>query len=158
MSQVKISFNLNGKDLSLEVPPETLLVDLLRDHLGMTGTKAGCREGECGACTVLLDGDPVNSCLLPAVKVTGKSVMTIEGLAGENGELDVLQKSFVDEFAVQCGFCTPGMIMNAKALLDRVPNPDDREIREAISGVLCRCTGYAKIAEAIKKASANKAR
>jgi carbon-monoxide dehydrogenase small subunit len=158
MSKVEISFTLNGTDLSLEVSPETLLVDLLRNQLGLTGTKAGCREGECGACTVLLDGDPVNSCLLPAVKVTGRSITTIEGLAGENGELDVIQKSFMDEFAVQCGFCTPGMIMNAKALLDREPNPDDKEIREAISGVLCRCTGYAKIAEAIKKAGTNKDR
>jgi carbon-monoxide dehydrogenase small subunit len=157
MSTIEISFNLNGEDISLEVAPETLLVDLLRDHLGLTGTKAGCREGECGACTVLMDGQPVNSCLLPAVKVTGKSIMTIEGLAGENGELDVIQKSFMDEFAVQCGFCTPGMIMNAKALLDREPDPDDGAIREAISGVLCRCTGYAKIIGAIKKASANKA-
>lgn len=157
MGKIQISFNLNGKDLSVEVSPDTLLVDLLRDHLGLTGTKAGCREGECGACTVILDGSPVNSCILPAVKVMGKSLITIEGLAGENGELDAIQKSFVNEFAVQCGFCTPGMIMNGKALLDREPNPDDKQIRDAISGVLCRCTGYAKIIEAIKKASENKA-
>jgi len=150
MQKVKLSFQLNGRGRELEVDPDVLLVDLLRDTLGLTGTKAGCREGECGACTVLLDGMPVNSCLVPALKVQGRSVLTIEGLAEEKGKLDRLQQRFIEEGAVQCGFCTPGMILNAKALLDRIPDPDDTQIREAISGVLCRCTGYQKILQAIK--------
>jgi len=153
MSTVKISFKLNGRDISVEVFPNTLLVDLLRDVLGLKGTKVGCGEGECGACTVLLDGEAVNSCILPAAKVGGRSVVTIEGLVKEDGELDKIQQAFVSEGAVQCGFCTPGMIMSAKALLDRNPRPSDDEIRLGISGVLCRCTGYRKIVQAIRTAS-----
>ena len=153
MDYVELSFKLNGQDTSIQVLPDTLLVDLLRDTLGLTGTKVGCRAGECGVCTILLDGVAVNACLLPALKVTGRSVTTIEGLAEEDGQLDVIQESFMDEGAVQCGFCTPGMIMNAKELLDRQPVPTETEIKNAISGVLCRCTGYNKIVEAVKTAS-----
>ena len=153
MDYVELSFKLNGQDTSIQVLPDTLLVDLLRDTLGLTGTKIGCRAGECGACTILLDGVAVNACLLPALKVTGRSVTTIEGLAKEDGQLDVIQQSFMDEGAVQCGFCTPGMIMNAKELLEKQPVPTETEIKNAISGVLCRCTGYNKIVEAVKTAS-----
>jgi len=153
MSTVKISFKLNGRDMSVEVLPNTLLVDLLRDILGLKGTKVGCREGECGVCAVLLDGEAVNSCILPAAKVGGKSVVTIEGLVKEDGQLHPIQQAFISEGAVQCGFCTPGMIMSAKALLDKNPEPSDGEIRQGISGVLCRCTGYRKIVQAIKTAS-----
>jgi carbon-monoxide dehydrogenase small subunit len=153
MSTVKISFKLNGRDMSVEVLPNTLLVDLLRDVLGLKGTKVGCREGECGACTVLLDGEAINSCIFPAAKVGGKSLVTIEGLVKEDGQLHPIQQAFISEGAVQCGFCTPGMIMNAKALLDKNLEPSDGEIRQGISGVLCRCTGYRKIVQAIKTAS-----
>jgi aerobic-type carbon monoxide dehydrogenase small subunit (CoxS/CutS family) len=157
MKKVGLSCHVNGKEVSLQIQPDTLLVDLLRDTLRLTGTKEGCREGVCGACTVLLDGLPVNSCLIPALKAQGKSVVTIEGLAKADGQLDNLQQHFMAGGAVQCGFCTPGMILNAKSLLDRVPNPDEKEIRDAISGVLCRCTGYQKIVHAIKAASHDKA-
>jgi carbon-monoxide dehydrogenase small subunit len=153
MDYVELSFKLNGQDTSIQVLPDTLLVDLLRDSLGLTGTKIGCRAGECGVCTILLDGSPVNACLLPALKVAGRSVTTIEGLAGEDGQLDVIQESFMNEGAVQCGFCTPGMIMNAKELLEREASPTETDIRNAISGVLCRCTGYSKILQAVKTAS-----
>jgi carbon-monoxide dehydrogenase small subunit len=150
MSNVDFSFQLNGRSLDLKISPDTLLVDLLRDVLGLKGTKIGCREGECGACTVLLDGEPVNSCILPALKAQGRSVITIEGLTGSDGVLDPIQQAFIDAGAVQCGFCTPGMILNAKALLGRNPNPDEEEIRKALSGVLCRCTGYQKIVQAVQ--------
>jgi carbon-monoxide dehydrogenase small subunit len=153
MNHVKLSFKLNGRDTSIQVLPDTLLVDLLRDSLELTGTKIGCRAGECGACTILLDGTPVNACLIPALKVAGRSVTTIEGLDKKDGQLDVIQESFMSEGAVQCGFCTPGMIMNAKALLEREPEPSDIDIKTAISGVLCRCTGYNKIVQAVKTAS-----
>ena len=156
MKKVGLDFKVNGKAVNLEIQPDTMLVDLLRDTLRLTGTKEGCREGECGACTVLLDGLAVNSCLIPALKAQGKSVVTIEGLSKAEGQLDNLQQHFVAAGAVQCGFCTPGMILNAKSLLDRIPDPDDKEIRIAISGVLCRCTGYQKIVEAIKTASHDK--
>jgi carbon-monoxide dehydrogenase small subunit len=153
MEKMKIAFRLNGTKIEAEVAPETVLVDLLRDELGLKGTKVGCREGECGCCTVLLEGQPVNSCLLPALKVAGRSVTTIEGLTAENGKLQAIQQAFVDEGAVQCGFCTPGMIMNAKALLDQNPRPTEEEIKQALSGVLCRCTGYQKIVQAVKSAA-----
>ena len=153
MDYVQLSFQLNGEDISVQVLPDTLLVDLLRDTLDLTGTKIGCRAGECGVCTILLDGVSLNACLLPALKVTGRSVETIEGVAQENDQLDVIQESFVNEGAVQCGFCTPGMIMNAKELLNREPEPSENDIKTAISGVLCRCTGYNKIVQAVKTAS-----
>jgi aerobic carbon-monoxide dehydrogenase small subunit len=153
MNLIDLAFKLNGKSVQVSVGPGTLLIDLLRDDLGLTGTKAGCREGECGACTVLVEGEPVNSCLIPALKVNGREVMTIEGLESENGTLDVIQESFMAEGASQCGFCTPGMILNAKALLDSHPNPDELQIKYALSGVLCRCTGYRKIIQAVKTAA-----
>lgn len=153
MNQVELSFKLNGQDTSIQILPNMLLVDLIRDQLGLTGTKTGCRQGECGACTVLLDDAPVNSCLVPALKVEGRSVITIEGLIKEDGRLDVIQQCFMSEGAVQCGFCSPGMIMNAKALLNRQPAPTEADIKKAISGVLCRCTGYRKIVQAVKTAS-----
>jgi carbon-monoxide dehydrogenase small subunit len=152
MNALTLSFTLNGNDVSIEISPNTLLVDLLRDKLRLTGTKVGCREGECGACTVLLDGTPVNSCILPAAKVQGKSLTTIEGVARKNGQLSEIQEAFMHEGASQCGFCTPGMIMNSTALLEKTPEPDDQEIRQSLSGVLCRCTGYRKIVQAVATA------
>jgi len=152
MKKIALAFQLNGRPAALEVSPDTLLVDLLRDALDLKGTKIGCREGECGACTVLLDGEPVNSCILPALKAQGRSVVTIEGLTRPDGSLDPIQQAFIDAGAVQCGFCTPGMILNAKALLSRNPNPGEGEIRKALSGVLCRCTGYQKIVQAVQTA------
>ncbi len=153
MNQIEISCEVNGQAVKVKVPPETMLVDLLRDVLGLTGTKVGCREGECGACTVLLDGAAVNSCLLPAMKAAGRKVTTIEGVSGQDGEVSHLQQSFMDAGAIQCGFCTPGMIMNAKALLDKNPHPSEQEIKHALSGSLCRCTGYRKIVQAVANAS-----
>jgi len=143
---------LNGEEVTVQVKPSALLVEVLRDQLELIGTKVACGEGECGACTVLLDGEPVNSCLVPALKAQGREVMTVEGLASL-GELHPLQKAFVEHGAVQCGYCTPGMLMSAKALLNHNPNPTEDEVRLAISGNLCRCTGYAKIVEAILEAS-----
>jgi len=153
MTTQTLTMKLNGEEVTLEVKPSALLVEVLRDQLELIGTKVACGEGECGACTVLLDGEPVNSCLVPALKIQGREVMTVEGLA-PLGELHPLQKAFVEHGAVQCGYCTPGMLMSAKALLDHNPNPTEEEVRQAISGNLCRCTGYAKIVEAILEASA----
>jgi aerobic-type carbon monoxide dehydrogenase small subunit (CoxS/CutS family) len=156
MSSIELSFKLNGTTVEVAVAPGTLLVDLLRENFGLTGTKVGCREGECGACTVLVDGEAYNSCLMPALKVQGREVTTIEGLQKADGSLDPIQEAFMDAGAAQCGFCTPGMIMSAKALLDSNPNPEENEIRKALSGVLCRCTGYRKIVQAVKNAAAGK--
>jgi carbon-monoxide dehydrogenase small subunit len=147
-----LTMTLNGEEMTVEVKPSALLVEVLRDQLELTGTKVACGEGECGACTVLLDGQPVNSCLVPALKAQGREVLTVEGLA-PLGELHPLQKAFVEHGAVQCGYCIPGMLMSAKALLDHNPSPTEDEVRLAISGNLCRCTGYAKIVEAILDAS-----
>ena len=147
-----LTMKLNGEEVTVQVKPSALLVEVLRDQLELTGTKVACGEGECGACTVLLDGEPVNSCLVPALKSQGREVMTVEGLASL-GELHPLQRAFVEHGAVQCGYCTPGMLMSAKALLDHNLNPTEDEVRVAISGNLCRCTGYAKIVEAILDAS-----
>ncbi|TKJ31481.1 MAG: hypothetical protein CEE40_01470 [Chloroflexi bacterium B3_Chlor] len=147
-----LTMKLNGEQVTVEVKPDAMLVDVLRDQLELTGTKEACGEGECGACTVLLDGEPVTSCLVPALKARGQEVMTVEGLAS-GGDLHLLQKAFIEYGAVQCGYCTPGMLMSAKALLDRNPQPTEEEIRQAISGNLCRCTGYIKIVDAIKAAS-----
>ena len=152
----KIQFILNGKARSARIDTRMLLVDFLRDSLGLLGTKVGCGIGECGACTVLLDGEPANSCLMLAVAIDGREVLTVEGLA--SGELSVLQQSFIDEGAVQCGFCTPGMLIAAKALLDKNPAPAEHEIRKAISGNLCRCTGYEKIVRAVEQAARSKDR
>jgi carbon-monoxide dehydrogenase small subunit len=149
-----LAMRLNGEEVTVQIEPDALLLDVLRQRLGLTGTKEACGEGECGACTVLLDGQPVTSCLLPALKAQGREVCTVEGLAS-GGELHPLQKSFMEQGAVQCGYCTPGMLMSAKALLDRNPHPTEQEIKEAISGNLCRCTGYVKIVEAVKAASSD---
>lgn len=149
-----LTMTLNGEEVTIHIQPDALLVDVLRDELGLMGTKEACGQGECGACTVILDGQPVTSCLVPAIKARGREVMTVEGLASE-GELHPLQKAFIEHGAVQCGYCTPGMLMSAKALLDRNPHPTEEEIKVAISGNLCRCTGYVKIVEAIKAAIAD---
>ncbi len=148
-----ISFILNGERIEVEIESHLTLLQLLRDELELTGTKEGCGMGECGACTVLLDGRTINSCIFPALEVEGKSVMTIEGLADAKGGLHPIQKAFVDHGAVQCGFCTPGMVLSAKALLDQNPDPTEREVKEALAGNLCRCTGYVKIVEAVLAAA-----
>ena len=142
---------VNGKIVTVEVEPSDLLVDVLRENLGLTGTKAGCRAGECGACSVILNGKVVTSCLIPALKADGGKITTIEGLE-KDGELHPLQKAFVEMGAIQCGFCTPGMLLSAKNLLDQNPHPTLEEVKTAISGVLCRCTGYQKIIHAIQAA------
>lgn len=148
----KISFRLNDQPVSLEVEPHWTLLRIIRQELGLTGTKEGCGEGECGSCTVLLEGKAVNACLILAMNVVGKAVTTIEGIA-KNGQLHPLQASFVELGAIQCGFCSPGMILSAKALLDRQPSPTEEQIRFEMAGNLCRCTGYAKIVEAIQAAA-----
>ncbi len=148
-----ITFTLNGDRVSLEVASNAMLLELLRDHLSLTGTKEGCGHGECGACTVLVDGRNINACLYPAFEVEGKEVITIEGLMGPQNKLHPLQKSFAENGAVQCGFCTPGMILSAKALLDDNPKPDADEIRQGLAGNLCRCTGYVQILDAVQKAA-----
>ncbi len=148
-----ITFELNGALVEADVSAHTRLIDLLRNEFGETGTKEGCGEGECGACTVIIDGKAVNSCLYPAGEVEGRKVITIEGLRLKDAKLSVLQQAFVDCGAVQCGFCTPGMIMSAHALLDENPDPTDDDIRAAIIGNLCRCTGYVQIVQAIKTAA-----
>jgi carbon-monoxide dehydrogenase small subunit len=148
-----LTMKLNGESVTVEVEPFELLVDVLRDKLSLTGTKIGCSEGECGACTVIMDGRAVLSCLLPAMKAHGREVVTIEGLSSGD-ELHPLQRAFIEKGAVQCGYCTPGMIMSAKALLDENPRPSADEIEEAMAGNLCRCTGYLQIIEAIESALA----
>jgi carbon-monoxide dehydrogenase small subunit len=151
MDKISISFILNGENVTVETYPNKRLVDLLRDDLGMTSVKEGCSEGECGACTVILDNEAVTSCTVLAPQVDGRSVTTIEGLS-INGELDRLQETFIEKGAVQCGYCTPGMILSAKALLNNKPNPTKDEIKTAMEGNLCRCTGYTKIIEAVEAA------
>lgn len=151
MEQIKISFNLNGQDVSVLADPNKRLVDFLREDMGMLSVKEGCGEGECGACTIIYNGDAITSCLMLAGQVNGAKVVTLEGVS-ENGELNYIQQAFVDASAVQCGFCTPGMVLSAKALLDKNPNPTHEEIRRAISGNLCRCTGYSKIVKAVEMA------
>jgi carbon-monoxide dehydrogenase small subunit len=148
-----VSFVLNGNQMEMEVEPHWTLLDLLREELQMTGTKSGCESGECGACTVILNGKAINACLFPAMEIQGATVTTVEGLAKPSGELHPLQTAFIEEGAVQCGYCTPGMIMSAKALLDENPNPTEEEIRHALAGNMCRCTGYVQIVDAVKAAS-----
>jgi carbon-monoxide dehydrogenase small subunit len=147
-----ISLTVNGETVEAAVEPNSTLLQFLREQLGLTGAKHGCGLGDCGACTVILDGAPVNSCLVLAVQANGREVLTIEGLA-QNGELHPIQSAFVEKGAIQCGFCTPGMILSAKALLEENPKPTETQIRTAISGNLCRCTGYQKIVEAIGEAA-----
>jgi carbon-monoxide dehydrogenase small subunit len=148
-----ITVTVNGKVEYLAVPANLTLLQLLRDKLALTGTKNGCEAGECGACTVLVDGQPTNSCLMLAVEADGRDVVTVEGLT-HDGELGALQEAFIKHNAVQCGFCTPGMLISAHALLARNPLPDDDEIEEALLGNLCRCTGYVRIIDAIKEVAA----
>jgi carbon-monoxide dehydrogenase small subunit len=150
---MKLSLRINGKDVALETDAGRRLVDILRDDLGLTGTKEGCGEGECGACTVIVNGRAVHSCLTLAAQLNGKEVATIEGLDA-GGELDALQTAFVEETAIQCGYCASGMIMTAKALLMRNPDPRDDDIRAALSGNICRCSGYSQILHAVKRAAA----
>jgi carbon-monoxide dehydrogenase small subunit len=147
-----LSFRINGQEHQAQINPGMRLLDVLRDVFNLTGTKEGCGEGECGACTVLMNGEAVNSCLVLAGQAAEKEITTIEGLSS-NGQMSELQKAFVEQGAIQCGFCTPGMILSAKALLDKNPHPNEQEIREAISGNLCRCTGYVKILAAVKNAA-----
>ncbi len=149
---MEIKFKINGKDVQLDLPAEKRLVDVIREDLGFTGTKIGCGEGECGACTVILDGVTVNSCIIPVFQVNGRDIMTIEGLM-ESGRADHIKESFLKHGAVQCGFCIPGMVLSSFALLEKNPHPSEEEIRTGLSGNLCRCTGYKKIVEAVSAAS-----
>jgi len=149
---MKLEFTLNERRRQFDVEPNQLLINLLREKLYLTGTKYGCGIGECGACTVLVDGEPVLSCLTLAVDVHGRNVTTIEGLA-EGDEIDVVQKAYLEEGAVQCGFCTPGFIMTTKALLKENPSPTEEEIKEYLKGNYCRCTGYINIIKAVKRAT-----
>ena len=152
MKEKRITFTINGRKLNRTVEVHRTLVEFLRDGLGLTGTKEGCDEGECGACTVLFDGKPIHSCCTLAVEIDGHDIVTIEGLS-KDGTLDPIQQAFVDAGAVQCGFCTPGMILSAKALLDEYKDPTDEQIRTGIEGNICRCTGYDRIVEAIQLAA-----
>ena len=152
MAKKSITFKVNGKEVSVDVSPGEMLVDVLREKLGLTGTKVGCREGECGVCSVILNGKLIASCLVPVMKANRGTILTIEGLE-QNGEMHLIQKKFIEDGAVQCGFCTPAMVLAGKALLDANPHPTREEIQLAISGILCRCTGYQKIIKAIDSAS-----
>jgi carbon-monoxide dehydrogenase small subunit len=152
MTKHSITVTVNGVKEYLDVPSNLTLLQMLRETLALTGTKNGCAAGECGACTVLLNGEPVNSCLMLAVEADGAEIVTVEGLAHDE-QLDVVQQTFVDEGGVQCGFCTPGMLISAQALLGRNPHPTEEEIREALLGNLCRCTGYTRIVGAVQKAA-----
>ena len=152
MATHSIVVTVNGAAERLEVPSSMTLLQMLREKLALTGTKNGCEAGECGACTVLLDGEPVNSCMMLAVEADGCSVLTVEGLASGGG-LGALQQAFLESNAVQCGFCTPGMLMSAHALLQRNPQPTETEVKEALVGNLCRCTGYVRIVDAIQAAA-----
>ncbi len=157
MSYRSITLSVNGSTEMVDVPDNMTLLQMLREKLGLTGTKNGCNAGECGACTVILNGEPVNSCMVLAVEVDGSEVLTVEGLA-HNGRLAPIQEALVAEGGVQCGFCTPGVLMSTHALLLRNPEPDEAQIREALIGNLCRCTGYVRIIDAVKRAvSLNKA-
>jgi putative selenate reductase molybdopterin-binding subunit len=158
---MRIRFTLNSEQVELDLPPETLLMSALREHLGMFGVKHGCETGECGACTVLLDGEPVNTCVMLAAQADGRTITTIEAI-GEHPEhgwkqtsgLSALQRAFVETGAIQCGFCTPAMILAAGSLLSREPNPSEADVRQALSGILCRCTGYLKPVQAVLRAAA----
>jgi aerobic-type carbon monoxide dehydrogenase small subunit (CoxS/CutS family) len=149
---MECTLNINGSSRTVSVRPDETLLDALRERLNLTGSKEGCGEGDCGACTIQVDGRAVNACLLLAADAEGREIRTIEGLA-ENGELSPIQRAFVENGGIQCGFCIPGMLMSADALLQKNPNPSDTEIREALAGNLCRCTGYIKIFESVKAAT-----
>lgn len=152
MKQIDLHFLVNGEEQKLTVPVNTTLLQIIRDQLGLMGTKEGCGEGECGACTVLMDGKPVTSCLVLANDVNGRQILTVEGLTKDE-TLSRLQQAFIDEGAIQCGYCTPGMLMSAQGLLNENPAPTEEEIRRGIEGNICRCTGYTRIVNAIRKAS-----
>jgi carbon-monoxide dehydrogenase small subunit len=147
-----IKFVINGQSVEVRVKPWRTLLELIREDLNLTGTKEGCGHGECGSCTVIMDGKTVNSCLVPALEADGQEILTIEGLSKDD-KLNPIQEAFVERSGMQCGFCTPGMIISAKALLDRNPDPSEQEIREAVAGNFCRCTGYTKIVESIGAAA-----
>jgi carbon-monoxide dehydrogenase small subunit len=149
---MRIEFTVNGRKRQFDVEPNTLLLNLLREDLSLTGTKYGCGIGECGSCTVLVDGEPVPSCLTLAVEVDGREVVTIEGIA-KGGNLSAVQEAFLEEGAIQCGYCTPGFVIASEALLRENPHPSEEEIREYLKGNLCRCTGYVNIVKAVKKAA-----
>ncbi len=153
MNNISVSFNLNGDSVTTTVPMAWTLLKTLREKFELTGAKEGCGVGECGACTVIIDGDAVNACLYPIPEIEGKNVLTIEGVAKPDGSLHPIQQAFIDNNGVQCGFCTSGMIMSAKALLEENPEPSEADIRTAISGNICRCTGYVQIVESIEMAS-----
>jgi aerobic carbon-monoxide dehydrogenase small subunit len=153
MKTVSVSFTLNEESVTADVPPTWTLLKTLREYFELTGVKEGCGEGECGACTVIVDGDAVNSCLYPIAEIEGKRVETVEGIASTDGTLHPLQQAFIENNGVQCGYCTSGMLMSAKALLDRNPTPTEEDIRLAISGNLCRCTGYVQIVESVQQAA-----
>jgi Aerobic-type carbon monoxide dehydrogenase, small subunit CoxS/CutS homologs len=152
MAERTIELTVNGRSVVAQIEEHRTLLYFIREVLGLIGTKEGCGEGDCGACSVLLNGELVNSCLVLAVQADGKELLTIEGVVTE-GHLDPIQQAFIDVGAIQCGYCTPGMVLATKALLDKVPNPDEEEIRRGLSGNLCRCTGYQKIVDAVKKAA-----
>lgn len=152
MAMHAVTVNVNGVTERLQVPSNLTLLQMLRDELALTGTKNGCSAGECGACTVMMNGEPVNSCMVLAVEADGANIVTVEGLSRE-GQLDPLQEAFVEEGGVQCGFCTPGVLISARALLNRKPNPSEEDIREALVGNLCRCTGYVRMVRAVQKAA-----
>ena len=153
MGDMEIDVRVNGVARRATVPPRLTLADFVRERCGLTGTHLGCEHGVCGACTVLLDGLPMRSCLLLAVSIDGQEITTVEGLAGPDGELSAVQQGFQDCHGLQCGFCTPGIIMSVHAILHENPNPTEEEIRQALSGNLCRCTGYQNIVEAVKLAA-----
>jgi carbon-monoxide dehydrogenase small subunit len=152
--KTEVRFVLNGSAVSATVEGSDLLLDVLRGPLRQTGTKEGCGKGHCGACTVIIDGRPVNACLWPALEAEGRRVTTVEGLIGPASRLSLVQQAFVDRGGIQCGFCSPGMILSATALLERNPDPSDDEIRDALAGNLCRCTGYVQIVESVRRAAA----
>ena len=153
MQTISLHITVNGKERKLTVPSNTRLIDVLRNSLGLMGTKEGCSIGECGACTILMDGRKVNSCLVLAGQAEGSTIVTIEGLNGKDGPLHPLQKAFMDTGAVQCGYCTPGMIMSALELLEQNTAPDEKEIKDAIAGNICRCGAYSQIIDAVKQAA-----
>jgi carbon-monoxide dehydrogenase small subunit len=152
MGNHKITVNINGSTEIVDVPSNMTLLRMIREKVALTGTKNGCAAGECGACTVLLNGEPVNSCMVLAVECDGSKIITVEGLS-RDGQLDVLQKTIIEQGGVQCGFCTPGVLISARALLNRSPHPSEHDIREALIGNLCRCTGYVRIINAVKTAA-----
>lgn len=152
MSLHRIALTVNGEYEQVDVPSHMTLLQMLRDKLALTGTKNGCNAGECGACTVLLNGEPVNSCMVLAVECAGTEILTVEGLA-KDGVLDPVQQAVIDHGGVQCGFCTPGILISSRALLDRQPDPTEEDIRQALVGNLCRCTGYLRIIDAVKDAA-----